>query len=470
MKKNHVGLLLLFCAFIISACKVTNKEQKSTSIEKPNIVFIYSDDWGYEDLSCHNSTFCKTPNLDKMVEEGIDFQNFSVCNPVCSPSRTAVMTGHFPARHSVHGHFATVESHMKRGMPDWLDPTEVMLPRLLKEAGYTTAHYGKWHLSNTPVADAPSPLEYGYDDYDAFNISNQFPQMSADSTMTRTINFIEKNKDKPFFVNVWIHAVHTPHYPKEEFLAQFPDLNEQQKVYAAVIADADYKIGQLFAKLKELGIDENTLVVFSSDNGPEITGTDSYKNLDDNSTGPGMGRYYSVGETIGLKGRKRSLFAGGVRVPFIVRWPGVVPSGEINQITPLAAVDMLPTFVELAGGTLPESYKADGESIVSTIKGETFKRQSVIYWQWLYANNDTDFWPSLGIQDDEWKLLVNKEFDRRELYNINTDWAEQKNIAAQYPDKVKELEAELDSWVLTLPENPPSTCFSSERKNLGKVE
>ena len=207
-----------------------------------------------------------------MADEGIDFQNFAVCNPVCSPSRTAIMTGHFPARHSVHGHFASVESHMNRGMPDWLDPDEVMLPRLLKEAGYTTAHYGKWHLSNNHVSDGPSPLEYGYDDFDAFNVSSRFTQMSADSTMTRTINFIEKNKDKPFFVNVWIHATHTPHYPKENFLAQFPELNEQQKVYAAVIAEADYKIGLLFDKLKELGIDEKTLVIFSSDNGPEITG------------------------------------------------------------------------------------------------------------------------------------------------------------------------------------------------------
>ncbi len=464
MKSNRISFfaILMGLAALTTSCSDSGDSGQT----KPNIVFIYADDWGYVDLSCHGSTFCKTPNLDKMADEGIDFQNFAVCSPVCSPSRTAIMTGHFPARHSVHGHFASVESHMRRGMPDWLDPKEVMLPRLLQEAGYTTAHYGKWHLSNTHVPDGPSPLEYGYDDFDAFNVSSRFPQMSADSTMTRTINFIEKHRDKPFFVNVWIHAAHTPHYPKEKFLEQFPELNEQQKVYAAVIAEADYKIGVLFDKLKELGIDEKTLVIFSSDNGPESTGSEKNKYSDDNSTGPGLGRYFSVGETNGLKGRKRSLFAGGVRTPFIVRWPGVVPSGVVNRTTPIAAVDMLPSFVALAGVTLPEDYRPDGESIVPAMKGKPFNRKSIIYWQWLFANNKTDFWPSLGVQDGEWRLLVNKDLNRIELYNTNADWAEQKNIAAQNPDKVKELEAELDAWVFTLPKNPPADCFSSERKKL----
>ena len=456
---------LQFYAFLFGFAALTSSCSNPIGLAqaKPNIVFIYADDWGYGDLSCHGSTFCKTPNIDRMAEEGINFQNFAVCNPVCSPSRTAIMTGHFPARHSVHGHFATVESHMRRGMPDWLNPEEVMLPRLLKDAGYATAHYGKWHLSNTHVPDGPSPLEYGYDDYDAFNVSVRFPQMSADSTMTRTLNFIEKNRDNPFFVNVWIHATHTPHYPKEKFLAQFPDLNEQQKVYAAVVAEADHNIGLLFDKLKELGIDERTLVIFSSDNGPENTGPENSKYADDNSTGPGLGRYYSVGETSGLKGRKRSLFSGGIRTPFIVRWPGVVPSGKIDRTTPIAGVDLLPTFVELAGGALPNGYKPDGESIVQALKGETFSRSSIIYWQWLYAGNRTEFWPSLGVQDGPWKLLVNRDHNLIELYNTNRDWAEQVDVAEQNPEKVKELEAKLDAWLLTLPQQPTANCFSSER-------
>ena len=455
--------ILLFCV-LLTACKATGTDNITKATPKPNIIFIYADDWGYEDLGVHGSTFCTTPNLDKMAKAGMDFQNFSVSNPVCSPSRVAVMTGQYPARNSVHGHFATVESHIKRNMPDWLNPKAVMLPRLLQEAGYKTAHYGKWHLSNTDVTDAPPPTAYGYDEYDAFNLPSSLPQMSTDSTMTRTINFIEKNKKNPFFINVWIHAAHTPHYPKEKFLKQFSHLNEQQKVYAAVIAEADHNIGLLFAKLKALGLDENTLVIFSSDNGPEITGDASHKTLNDNSTGPGYGTYYSVGETKELKGRKRSLFAGGIRVPFIVRWPNATPSGKVDKSTPLAAVDLLPTFIELAGGKLPKDYVSDGESISTAIKGKPFTRKSTIYWQWNFASKNTDFWPSLAIQEGDWKLLINKKDNREELYNTKTDWAEQTNQAAQNPTKVKEMIAKLDAWELTLPKNPPANCFSVERK------
>ena len=141
---------------------------------RPNILIIIADDMGYTDLGSFGGEI-STPNLDKLAAQGTEFRQFTVASGVCSPSRAAVMTGQFPARHSIHGHFATVESHQKRGMPDWLDPKAVMLPRLLKQAGYATAHYGKWHLTNIMVPDAPLPLAYGYDDYGAFNCSG--PQM-----------------------------------------------------------------------------------------------------------------------------------------------------------------------------------------------------------------------------------------------------------------------------------------------------
>ena len=464
MRARKIGIMLVCFSFTLLSCKTSSLKNRNED-DRPNIVFIYADDWGYEDLGKHGSTFCKTPSLDKMIDEGMDFQNFAVNNPVCSPSRVAVMTGQFPARHSVHGHFASVASHIKRNMPDWLSPEEVMLPRLLNKEGYRTAHFGKWHLSNTHVSDAPSPSEYGYDEYGAFNLPSRLEQMNPNATMTKTIEFIEKNKEKPFFVNVWIHATHTPHYPKEEFLAQFPDLDKQKKVYAAVVAEADHNIGLLFSKLKELGLDENTLVVFSSDNGPEITGNENHKITKDNSTGPGYGTFYSVGETKALKGRKRSLFAGGIRVPFIVRWPGVVPAGKIDKFTPITAVDMLPTFVELAGGELPESYEPDGESVVTAIRGKSFERNTIIYWQWLSANIKTDFWPSLAIQEGPWKLLVNKKFDKRELYNTTIDWSEQIDVSKENPEIMKSLETKLDAWVSTLPKKPLSTCFSVERQN-----
>ncbi|MBM1105013.1 sulfatase-like hydrolase/transferase [Aurantibacter crassamenti] len=441
-----------------------NKEATTVEQSQPNIIFIFADDWGYADLGVHGSTFCETPNLDKMASEGIDFQNFSVVNPVCSPSRVAVMTGQFPARHSVHGHFASVESHMKRNMPDWLSSQAPMLPRMLRKAGYTTAHFGKWHLSNTHVEDAPSPLDYGYDAYGAFNLPSNLHQMQADSTLFKTIEFVKQNKDKPFFINAWIHATHTPHYPKEEYLQQFAHLNEQEQVYAAVVAEYDAQIGTLFQTLKALSIDENTIVIFSSDNGPEITGES--KVIEDNSTGPGMGTYFSVGETGGLKGEKRSLFAGGVRIPFIVRWPNKTPAGIVDKTTALATVDLLPTFVQLANTKYTEGYQPDGESIIPAILGKTFKREKPIYWDWRYSNNRPDFWPSAAIQVDNWKLLMNEQLERVELYDISSDWSEQNDVSAKNVEKVQELKNKFKIFEKSLPKKPLATSFSKMRKSL----
>ena len=459
--------VLYLCTLLVLSCggkQEAKKEAIAQEKSQPNIIFIFADDWGYGDLGIHGSTFCKTPHLDKMAAEGIDFQNFSVVNPVCSPSRVAVMTGQYPARQSVHGHFASVESHMQRNMPDWLNPQAPLLPKMLREAGYSTAHFGKWHLSNTHVEDAPSPLEYGYDEYGAFNLPSRLHQMHVDSTLYKTIDFVKRHKDKPFFVNAWIHATHTPHYPKEEYMQQFSNLNEQEQVYAAVVAEYDARIGELFATLKDLGIDGNTLVVFSSDNGPEITGKN--KITEDNSTGPGLGTYYSVGETGGLKGRKRALFAGGVRIPFLVRWPGTVPAGVVDKTTELATVDLLPTFLDLAGANLPENYQADGVSIASAIRGEAFDRQKPIYWDWRFSNDRPDFWPSAAVQEGNWKLLTNDKLGRAELYNIANDWAEQKDLAAENPEKLKELTYKLQAFQETLPVAPPENSFSKERETL----
>lgn len=464
MKNLFISILMI--AFTVSCKNSKVNKQNIENSERPNIIFIFADDWGYGDLGIHGSTFVKTPNLDKMASEGIDFQNVSVVNPVCSPSRVGVMTGQFPARHSVHGHFASVKSHMNRNMPDWLNPKAPMLPRMLQQAGYATAHYGKWHLSNDHVKDGPSPLAYGYDDYGAFNLSGKRHQMHADSTIYKTIDFVKRNKNKPFFINAWIHATHTPHYPKDKYMQQFSHLDEQQQVYAAVVAEYDDRIGELFSTLKELGIDKNTLVVFSSDNGPEITGKS--KTIKDASTGPGLGTYYSVGETAGLKGQKRSLFAGGIRIPFIVRWPGTVQAGIVDKATELTTVDLLPTFLELASTNPPTGYESDGESVVSAIKGKEFKRKKAIYWNWRFSSNRTDFWPSAGIQEKNWKLLTNEKLKRTELYDISTDWAEQQDVSAENSERVIAMMEKLHAFEATIPTTPPSNCFSKERDSLNK--
>lgn len=205
-----------------------------------------------------------------MAEEGIDFANFTVNSPVCSPSRVAVMTGQFPARQCIQQHFQSIKAHINRGMSDWLDPQAPMLPRMLREAGYKTGHFGKWHLGS--VSDSPTDDQYGYDRFATFNGSgkNEISKGGL-ASVDHAEKFIREFEDQPFFVNLWLHEVHLSHYPQERYIEQFKDLDEQKRVYASVIAEGDEGVGRIFALLKELGIDEKTLVVFSTDNGPELT-------------------------------------------------------------------------------------------------------------------------------------------------------------------------------------------------------
>jgi N-acetylgalactosamine-6-sulfatase len=455
-------ILLTLC--VLSAlCGSLSADAPSSakaSRDVPNIVFIFADDWGWGDLGIHGHPYLKTPHLDRLAKEGTEFHQFTVNNPVCSPSRTAVMTGHYPARHGVHGHFATVESHVKRRMPDWLDPKATMLPRLLQGAGYATAHFGKWHLSNIMVPDAPLPDSYGYGEHGVFNAPG--PQMPVHDDCDRAIAFAEKHKDRPFFINLWIHETHTPHYPKKEYLAQFAELGQQEQTYAAVVAHADARIGKLLSALKRLGLEDDTLVLFSSDNGPENTGSASRKRSEDRSTGPGRGTFYSVGSTAGLKGRKRSLHDGGVGVPFIVRWPGKVPAGKVDKTTVLTAVDLLPTLCEVAGVKLPAGYEPDGQNMLPAFLGEPVARAKPIFWEWRSASRG-DNWPGLAVRDGEWKLLMTADRKRVELYQLPADRFEKSNVAKQYPEVRERLQKAVLDWQASLPKKIPTHCTSKLR-------
>lgn len=439
----------------------------TAAIEKPNIIFIFADDWGYGDLGIHGSTFCETPHLDQMVKEGIDFANFTVDSPVCTPSRVAVMTGQFPARHSIHQHFQGIKAHIKRGMPDWLDAQAPMLPRMMQEAGYTTGHFGKWHLGS--VKDSPTEDAYGYDRFATFNGSNKNPiPKKGLASVDHAEKFIREFKDKPFFINLWLHEAHLAHYPVDKYMEKFKDLDEQKQVYASIIAEGDEGVGRILSLLKELGIDDNTLVVFSTDNGAERTrGEDEKLHKPEKSDGkddsPGLGGWYSVGESGGLKGGKRSLFAGGIRVPFIVRWPGVVPAGKTDKTSVVTAVDLLPTFVEVGGGKLPGDYKPDGESVLAAFKGESFERTKPIFWEWRGGSDKPYTWPSLAMREGKWKLLVNKKEGKMELYDLENDWAEKKDLAKENPEIVKELSDKIDAWKKSLPTTPSPNAMSKAR-------
>jgi arylsulfatase A-like enzyme len=219
-----------------------------------------------------------------------------------------------------------------------------------------------------------------------------------------------------------------------------------------VIAEGDEGVGRVLTLLKDLDIDSDTLVVFSSDNGPEATRGTEHKFHNDSKQG--LGGYYSVGETGGLRGQKRSLYAGGVRVPFIVRWPGVVPAGKTDETSVLTAVDLLPTFLEIAGGKLPDGYEPDGQSVVSAFKGKGFQRTKPIFWEWRGGISKDYTWPTLGIRHGRWKLLVSNELQKTELYDLQNDWAEKKDVSEENTEVVEKLRQQLNAWKQSLPLAP----------------
>jgi len=431
---------------------------------RPNIVFIFADDWGWGDLPCHGSTWLATPNLDRLAAEGIDFQQFNVLNPVCSPSRTAVMTGHYPARYCIHEHFVSPAKNRPRGMPDWLDPKAPMLPRLLKQAGYRTGHFGKWHLTNRETHGAPRPEAYGYDEAKVFNGGAEWPVAAVNATADDAAAFITASAGKPFFVNVWLHESHTPHVPSPESLEHWKALDERQRVYAAVITDGDAAVGKILAALRAAGVEQNTLVMFSSDNGPESTGRGNPAAMQDTTAAvSGYDTSCSVGETGGLRGRKRSLFEGGVRVPFIVRWPGHAPAGLKNDTTVFTAVDLLPTLCAVARVALPADYRGDGENLLAALEGKLVKRTRPIHWQWRGSAGGPDLWPRLAIRDGDWKLLLDPAADRAELYRLSDDRGERKDVAAEHKDVVARLSAMAVEWRDSLPTQPDEACTVSSK-------
>jgi arylsulfatase A-like enzyme len=255
------------------------------------------------------------------------------------------MTGHFPARYNINGHFAWVHQNQKRNMPDWLSPKAPLLPRFLKKSGYATAHYGKWHLANDMIPDSPTPAVYGYNDYGAFNCSGE--QMPVHDDVRLANKFIRNahKQGKPFFVNLWMHESHTPFHTLPKYRRRFPELDETDNIYASVLSHADDRIGEVLNTLDELKIADNTLVIFSSDNGPaRAHKPTALKSMYDTATGKGFNIAASKGVTGGRKGYKASLFEGGIGVPFIARWPGKIKADAVNDTSLISAVDLLPTF------------------------------------------------------------------------------------------------------------------------------
>ena len=429
-------------------------------MSRPNIVFVFADDWGWGDLSCYGHPQARTPNLDRLAAQGTLFSQFYVCSGVCSPSRAAVMTGRFPAHWGIHGHFAQHEQNAARGMPNFLDPDAVTVTGLLQQSGYAVGHFGKWHLGSG--AGAPAPYDYGIDE-SKINVGNgpllNFTDLqtgegrsrSTEVIIDETIGFIERNKDEPFFVQAWLNDTHAILDPTEEQMEPYKQftangLEDKHKgalrIYYSVVTNADRHIGRLMDKLDELNLSDNTIVIFSADNGPEDIHIRNATHSGVGSSGP-------------FRGRKRSLYEGGVRTPFIIRWPNGVSAGRIDNDTPLCAVDFLPTFCNLAGIDI-DGLVIDGEDMTDALRGRSVIRKKPLMWEWRFniAGHCLHKSPMLSIREGDWKLLLNPDRSRVELFNIPRDPMELNNRAEHNPDIVAEMADRVLAWQDILPEGP----------------
>ena len=353
----------------------------SQSGRPPNFVLIFADDLGYGDLACYGSTTNETPNLDRMAREGVRFTDFYVPMPFCAPSRATLLTGRYPFRNGVTGNPAPDSGINDIGLP----ASEITIAEALKPRGYSSICIGKWHLGHAPEF---MPRRQGFDEYYGILYSNdmrpvqvvhnervaQYPVIQGHLTRDytqRATEFIERNREKPFFLYLPHAMPHKPLAASEEFYTP----HTPGDLYADVIRELDWSVGRILARIRELGLEDNTLVMFASDNGP-----------------------WFGGSTAGLRAMKGSTFDGGIRVPFIARWPGRIPGGRINKEV-CASIDVLPTLCGLAGAELPADRVIDGRDIFPLMTSETARTPH----EAIFAMSGPDLHV---VRSGKWKLHV----------------------------------------------------------------
>lgn len=436
--------IFLFSIFLFGCLK----REKPNDL--PNLLILYADDLGWTDIGCYGSNKNETPHLDNLASQGLLFTSAYAPAPICSASRASIMTGKSPAR--LHFEFVSTEK-VDTGYP-LLPPIrtlelpleEITIGEIAKNAGYNTAFFGKWHIARhnrgyLKWSDTHGPFQQGFDvgsdhygshPYDGKNrglvhlSKGTFPE---DSLVLKSIGFLKKqqNAKQPFLMVFSSYYVHTPVVPNnswliEKYKKQLPDASENEISYAVFVETMDYYYGQLLKALKEYGLEENTLVIFTSDNGGHPAYTDNAP----------------------LRGNKWNLYEGGIRVPFILSWPGKIKSNTKSSI-PAIQWDILPTFCELSGQPIPENV--DGESLLSLLTGNSsqLERKSV-YWHFPYYHPSIFYdgtKPCSAIREDNFKLIYFYENESVELYNLENNIEELNDLSSQKPKLVKKLKEKL---------------------------
>lgn len=429
----------------------------------PNIVLILVDDLGWADVGCYGSTYFQTPHIDRLCAQGMKFTDAYAACAVCSPTRAAIMTGRYPARLGITD---WIRSLFQKGqtsnvkLPEYEDVgksllcppnsfglphSEITIAEILKSAGYATCHIGKWHLGtkgwwpedqgfdvNKGGCDFGQPPSY-FDPYENKgqggipNLPGRTPgEYLTDREGDEAVKFIRDHKDQPFFLNLCHYAVHTPIQGKKEVIEKYKQRTPTQQknpTYAALVESVDDAVGKVLIALEEMKLADNTVVIFTSDNGGLLGPT---------SNAP-------------LRSGKGYPYEGGIRVPLIVRWPGVIKPGSTSAM-PVTSVDHLPTLCAMAGTKPPADRPIDGANLLPLLRQEGTLQRDAIYWHFPhYRHNDVV--PYSIIRCGDWKLIKRYEGKPFELFNLKDDRAEKTDLSQSRPEKVSELDAKLTTWL-----------------------
>ncbi len=414
---------------------------------KPNIIVILADDFGWTDLSGYGSKFYESPNIDQLARDGMKFtQNYSACT-VCSPSRAALLTGKYPARlHITDWIPGQMPDNPKVIVPDWtkyLPLDETTMADVFRKAGYATAAIGKWHLGGEEYYPDKHGFDYFVAGTDKPNTQHYFSpydiptlkdgpkgEYVTDRLTDETIHFIRENKDQPFFVYLPHFAVHLPLQARQKLIAKYEAKVKEGEpqsnaIYAAMIDSLDQSVGRIRKELKKLGIADNTVVIFTSDNGGRVPTTSN----------------------LPLRVGKGSCYEGGTRVPLIIDWPGVTKPGAVCD-TPVITMDLFPTLMEIAG--IPDGAKTavDGVSLVPILRQSGNLERDELFWHYPHYQHyqKGGATPYSAIRKGDYKLIESLTDNHVELYNLKEDIGEQHDLAAQMPDKVNELRDRLNAW------------------------
>lgn len=415
----------------------------------PNVILVFTDDLGYGDLGSYGHPLIQTPNLDQMADEGIRLTSFYVAASSCTPSRAALLTGRYPLRSGLP---RVIFPAQDKGLP----ASEHTLAEAFKERGYRTMCVGKWHLGQT--REEFMPTSQGFDHYYGMITSNDMmrPWVDTDvplhlyrdmepteefpvdqTTLTarytaEALKFIKDSKEEPFFLYFPHSMPHVPLYTSEDFSGK-----SKGGTYGDVIEELDWSVGELLKTLKEEGLDEKTLVIFTSDNGP-------WQNMPDRMFKEDIVKPWDAGSAGLLRGQKGNSYEGGFRVPCIVRWPGEI-AGAQTSAQVVVSLDLYPTLIQIAGGELPEDRVVDGVDVMPILLGDTgFEREADFYY---FQGRRLE-----AIRSGEWKLRISRYQGHGnpenaqlapELYNLRTDPSERHNRAEEYPGLVAELKEKM---------------------------